>query len=356
MARPLVTAIIDTYNHERFIEQAIVSVLEQAASPSEMEVLVVDDGSTDGTPEIVEKFAPRVRHLRKPNGGQASAFNAAIPEARGEVVAFLDGDDWWARDKLPVVLECLEKNPDVGSVGHGYYEVHDGEVSSGTVIPERPQRLQLRDRAGAELFRQLRAFLGTSKVTIRKRVLERVLPIPEALVIEADEYMFTLAAAVAGALVLDKPLFYYRFHSGNLFQFEVGDADKLRRKQRVLACLVRELPPPLRAAGVPEDAIRPIIEPVWIEAERLRLSLDGGSPWETFQAERAGSRLAYKDASSGYHVFKTLVFGLTLILPPRRFYQLREWYTARGLRRVRQFMGEPVPAAPILEQKRAAPQ
>lgn len=352
MARPLVTALIDTCNHERFIEQAIVSVLEQNVSPSEMDVLVVDDGSTDGTPEIVKKFAPRVRHLYKRNGGQASAFNTAIPEARGEVVAFLDGDDWWASDKLPVVLESLEQNPDIGSVGHGYYEVHDGEVSSGVVIPECPQRLQLRDPAGAELFRQLRAFLGTSKVTIRRNVLERILPIPEALVIEADEYMFTMAAAVAGALVLDKPLFYYRFHSGNLFQFEVGDAEKLRRKQRVLATLVRELPPPLRAARVPEDAIQPIIEPIWVQAERLRLSLDGGSPWDTFTVERADSRIAYKDASVGYHLFKTLVFGLTLILPPRRFYQLRQWYTARGLRRVRQFIGEPILAAPILEHKR----
>jgi len=351
MARPLVTALIDTYNHERFIEQAIVSVLEQDVPPSEMEVLVVDDGSTDGTPEIVKKFASRVRHLRKSNGGQASAFNAAIPEARGEVVAFLDGDDWWAKEKLPIVLECLEKNLEVGSVGHGFYEVHDGKISSGIVIPQWTQRLQLHDRAGAELFRQLRPFLGTSKVTIRKRVLERVLPIPEALVIEADEYMFTLAAAVAGALVLDKPLFYYRFHSGNLFQFEVGDAEKLRRKQRVLACLVRELPPPLRAAGVSEDVIRPLIEPVRVQAERLRLSLDGGSPWDTFQVERADSRIAYKNASVGYHLFKTLVYGLTLVLPPRRFYQLRNWYTATGLRRVRRLLGEPIPAAPILEQR-----
>jgi glycosyltransferase involved in cell wall biosynthesis len=351
MTRPLVTALIDTYNHERFIEQAIVSVLEQNVPQSEMEVLVVDDGSTDGTPEIVKKFAPCVRHLYKSNGGQASAFNAAIPEARGEVVAFLDGDDWWAKEKLPIVLECLEKNPEIGSVGHGFYEVHDGEISSGTVIPQRTQRLQLHDRAGAELFRQLRPFLGTSKVTIRKRVLERVLPIPEALVIEADEYMFTLAAAVAGALVLNKPLFYYRFHSGNLFQFEVGDSEKLRRKQRVLACLVRELPPVLRAAGVSEDVVRPLIEPVWIQAERLRLSLDGGSPWDTFQVERADSRIAYKNASVGYHLFKTLVYGLTLILPPRRFYELRKWYTATGLRRVRRLLGEPIPAAPILEQR-----
>src|SRR6202161_621004 len=107
MARPAASVLIDTYNHERFIEEAIVSVLEQDFPSSETEILVVDDGSTDRTPEIVQKFAPRVRLIQKTNGGQASAFNAGIPEARGEIIAFLDGDDWWARNKLTVVMQAM---------------------------------------------------------------------------------------------------------------------------------------------------------------------------------------------------------------------------------------------------------
>src|ERR1700684_2914095 len=100
MAQSLITALIDTHNHERFIARAIESVLDQKVPQDGLESLVVDDGSTDRTPEIVEKFAPRVRLLRKANGGQGSAFNAGIPEAQGQIVAFLDGDDWWARNKL----------------------------------------------------------------------------------------------------------------------------------------------------------------------------------------------------------------------------------------------------------------
>src|SRR5271154_6553192 len=123
MTTSLITVLIDTYNHERFIEEAIVSVLEQDFPAADMEILVVDDGSTDRTPAIVHKFASRVRYLRKENGGQASAFNFGIPLAQGEIVAFLDGDDWWAKPKVSRVMEILSSRPDIGVVGHGIYQV-----------------------------------------------------------------------------------------------------------------------------------------------------------------------------------------------------------------------------------------
>src|SRR6202158_2561064 len=119
MSKPYVSVLIDTYNHERFIEQAITSVLDQDMSMADVEIFVVDDVSTDRTPEIVRKFEPRVRLIRKPNGGQASAFNAGIPECRGEIIAFLDGDDWWEKSKLRVVLQEFEANPEIGAVGNG---------------------------------------------------------------------------------------------------------------------------------------------------------------------------------------------------------------------------------------------
>src|SRR6516162_10733994 len=122
MLKPAVTVLIDTFNHERFIDEAIVSVLEQDFPRAEMEILVVDDGSTDRTPEIVRKFAPHVRLIQKANGGQASAFNAGIPEATSDIVAFLDGDDWWAKEKLKLVTEYLGARPHIGVVGHGIYE------------------------------------------------------------------------------------------------------------------------------------------------------------------------------------------------------------------------------------------
>src|SRR5260370_2389638 len=133
--KPLVTVLVDTFNHEKYIDQAVESVGEEGLSRGELEIVVVDDGSTDGTASIVEKFAPRVKHVRKKNGGQASAFNAGFAESRGEIVAILDGDDWWARGKLAAVAEALEKNPEVAAVGDGYYEVDEGAKKARACVP-----------------------------------------------------------------------------------------------------------------------------------------------------------------------------------------------------------------------------
>src|SRR5579862_2861651 len=113
MPRAFLSVLIDTYNHERYIEEALSSVLAQDFPAADREILVVDDGSTDRTPEIVAKFAPEVRLLRKPNGGQASAFNFAIPQCRGEIISTLDGDDWWVQGKLTAVENAFEALPSV---------------------------------------------------------------------------------------------------------------------------------------------------------------------------------------------------------------------------------------------------
>jgi len=351
LASLFASVLIDTYNHEKFIEQAIVSVLGQDFPAAEREILVVDDGSTDRTPGIVKKFEPQVRLLRKNNGGQASAFNVGIPECRGEIIAFLDGDDWWAPEKLRSAVEQLEGNPAIGAVGHGYFEVYPDGRPLGTVIPERNFLLHLEDLETARLFVHLRCFLGTTKITIRKKILEQILPFPEELVIEADEYMFTLALALAPALVLDKPLFYYRFHEGNLFQYSRGDEAKGRRKHRVLDALLRRLPPRLRGLGVCDEVVATVMEPLWIDVERLRLALEGGTPWQTFRVERMANRHSYKERPAGYRAFHVLALCATLLLPPRRYYELRQWYSSKKLHKIRSLLGNPKPAAPILEQR-----
>jgi len=351
MSRPLVSVLIDTYNHERFIEQAITSVLEQDISTADLEVVVVDDGSTDRTPEIVRTFEPRVRLLRKSNGGQASAFNLALPQLRGDVIAMLDGDDWWVPEKLRRAVETLERNPDVGIVGHGQFEAYRDGRPNGLVLPGREYRVDLSSVQNAELFRNLSGFLGTSKMTIRKSVLERILPVPEELVIEADEYIFTLAPAIAPAIILNEPLFYYGFHPGNLFQFARFEPHKVRRKMRVLEVLLRELPSRMHEFGVTKQAIEANFRGARVEAERMRLSLDGGHPFRTFAVEREAYRTSYTTAPWRYRLFQAFVLAQALLLPPKTFYRLRRWYSEKRLSRFRTWAGTPVPAVAMVERR-----
>ena len=351
MSKPYVSVLIDTYNHERFIERAITSVLEQDMPMDDVEILVVDDGSTDRTPDIVRRFGSRVRLICKPNGGQASAFNFGFARARGEIIATLDGDDWWAREKLRRVVETLEADPAVGFVGHGFYEGYSDGRPNGLILPGRSYRLDLASLQNAELFRHLAAFCGTSRMTIRKSVLDQILPVPEELTIEADEYIFTLAPAIGPAMILNEPLCYYGIHSGNLFQFGKFEPVKARHKMNVLDVLMCELPPKLQKFGATEEIIATLFQGTRVEVGRIRLSLDGGSPLEAFSVERAAFKASYNKANWRYQLFRMFVLLQTLLLPPRVFYRLRRWYTGKGLSRFRRWTGEPKPAVQVVERR-----
>ncbi|HMD83432.1 MAG TPA: glycosyltransferase [Terriglobia bacterium] len=322
MSKPLVSVLIDTYNHERFIEQAIVSVLEQDVPAAEMEVVVVDDGSTDDTPSIVRQFCPRVRYLRKENGGQGSAFNAGIPETHGEIVAFLDGDDWWAAGKLRKVLETFGSDPTVGMVGHGNLRVWPDGRQQTEVLLEGP-RFRADSVEGARLFRLRKSFLGT-RVSIRADLLKQVLPVPEEIRIEADEFIFTMAAISGDVVILPEPLLNYRIHGGNFFSISSGYNEKsLRLKQQCLHYLAQRLSERLRCRGVDPQVVQILTEVIQVDADQLRLSLDGGYPWETVQAELKVYATLHSEASKLQRAFKYFTLLPALALPPKLYYRLR---------------------------------
>jgi Glycosyl transferase family 2 len=348
MIQPRATVLIDTYNHERFIEEALVSVLEQDFPADDTEILVVDDGSTDRTPEIVRKFKRRVRLLRKTNGGQASAFNFGIPEARGEIIAFLDGDDWWAPQKLSRVMEYLSSHPEVGVLGHGIYQVDSVLGHTETTVPQNSREISFASLDDTAFFRRMMCFFGTSRVVIRKRVAERALPIPDSIVIEADEFLSIMSIAYSRAVLLPDALTFYRLHEHNLYQMRSLDPRKLRRLHQSISALSSELPPRLAAASVSPEGIRILVETLEGAAKKLKLLTDGGSPWRTLQIERAERRYFSSGGPIGYRLFAFLSLGLTLIMPPQRFYQLRAWYGKSRLRKWRGLLGEPIPIAKIV--------
>ena len=329
MARPFISVLIDTYNHERFIEQAILSVLEQEVSQAEREILVVDDGSTDRTPEIVGKFEPGVRLLRKANGGQASAFNAAIPECKGEIIAFLDGDDWWAPGKLRAVADTLTGESAVGLVGHGITEVYPDGREHTELLREIP-RFQVTTVAGAKAFRLRKSFLGTSRMTYRVDVLRKIGKVPEALTFEADEYLFTLAGVFADVVILRESLTFYRLHEENAFQLAGGNAVSMRRKQQVLETLASSLRAKLRELKVPDEVARIVVDWIDLEANLLRLSVDGGFPWETIRAELRDYQVRHENSSLPHWVFKCFTLLPAVVLPPRLYYSLRQQLASNG--------------------------
>ena len=322
------SVLIDTYNHQGLIEKALRSVLEQDFPREQFEIIVVDDGSTDHTPEIVRRFEPRVRLIRKQNGGQASAFNTGIPECRGEVIAFLDGDDWWAQGKLERVAQAFAADRSLGMLGHAFIESFDDGVER-MIKPDATGRFRLDSASNANYFRLSRCYFGTSRLALRADLARKILPVPQSLIFEADEYLFTMAPALEPSLVLSEPLTHYRVHSGNLFLAAGATAEGERRKARVLASLADSLRSNLPPTGAAPEAIAAVVEMVQTEADQLRLKLDGGWPWETFRTENAIYRIQHADASWKSKVFRTLSMAPALLLPPKWFYAGRSWLGAQ---------------------------
>jgi glycosyltransferase involved in cell wall biosynthesis len=332
LGKTFASVLIDTYNHERFIEQAIVSALDQDFPASERELIVVDDGSTDRTPDIVKKFAPRVRLMRKENGGQASAFNAGIPECEGEIIAFLDGDDWWAPGKLRAVTEALDRDKSIGLVGHGITEVYPDGRQHEELLRETP-RFRIDSEEGACAFRLRKSFLGTSRMTFRKDLLHQIGSVPKELRIEADEYLFTIGGFLSDVLILRESFTFYRLHDKNAFQISDGNREATRRKQRILEALAESLRAKLAERRAPERVARMVVEWIETEAELVRLSLDAGFPWETVRAELRNYQVMHPGAPVAHWLFKCLALLPACVLPSRNYYALRANFSQNGIYR-----------------------
>jgi glycosyltransferase involved in cell wall biosynthesis len=228
MTAPLVTVLIDTYNYGRYIEEAVGSVLAQDFPAEQREILVVDDGSTDDTEERLRRFGDSITYLHKPNGGQASAFNFGLERTRGEIVAFLDADDYWLPGKLRRVADEFAKHPDAGMVYHKVREFHSqrGVFKDGGLpllsgfLPSNPK-----DLLSYVLY-------PTSFLAFRRSALQPLLPIPEKLTTQADAHLSGLIVFLAPVVGVPECLAVYRVHGQNLFADPSG-ASSARQELRV---------------------------------------------------------------------------------------------------------------------------
>lgn len=277
MGLPHVTVLIDTYNYGRYIEEAIESVLAQDFPAEEMEILVVDDGSTDDTRARVGKYAGRVKYIYKENGGQASAFNRGLAEARGELIFLLDADDYWRPGKLRKIADLFAQHPEARMIYHRYEELD--EASGKTSMLAAPVISGFLPERKIDLISYW--IYPTSTLAFRRAAIASLLPVPEGLKIQADAYLAALVVFLGPVIGVAEPLAVYRVHGKNLFHGSgsTGERERLLRRIATRKVFIAEVSGWLVRSGrdVAREPIRSYLAQWELaqEAEEFRLAPPG---------------------------------------------------------------------------------
>jgi glycosyltransferase involved in cell wall biosynthesis len=212
-----VSAVMPVYNGADFVADAIESIYSQTVPPAE--VIVVDDGSTDGTPAILRRFEgrPGFRSIRKPQGGEASARNAGVELATEEYVAFLDHDDLWRPLKLE--RQLAEFDPGWGMS----FTAHEHAATTGSEV-WRHEAWDPDPEAVTDLLVESCAVRPVSTVVVRRDALKRVGAFEQVSPF-GDDWLMWLRFAAAGNPIgyLPEPLTEYRWHGNNMSSNEQGE-------------------------------------------------------------------------------------------------------------------------------------
>jgi Glycosyl transferase family 2 len=211
-ARPLVSVIVTAFNLARFLGQALDSALEQSLPSEQIEIVVVDDGSTDETPAVLASYEERVRVIRQENRGVDMAVDRGLQQVTGEFIALLDADDVWPVDKLARQVEFLQANPSVGLV-HGDMIIidADGDILKESFFEDHGID-PVRGRILGHLLRG--NFISGGALMFRGELLPAVLPIPP----EVAYHDWTISACIAAVAEIEHlpgTFNLYRFHGKN---------------------------------------------------------------------------------------------------------------------------------------------
>jgi glycosyltransferase involved in cell wall biosynthesis len=326
---PRVSVIILNYNYGRYLAQAVESVLSQTLPSGEMEVIIVDDGSTDDSAERARPFLDRVRWIAKPNGGQVSAFNAGFRVASGELIALLESDDYWKPGKLARTIERLDQEPAALLAQHWLEQVDaGGRPLPGYSYPPKPLCCDLNDVLTGHI-----PFAGTSCVVFRAEGLRPYIPFPEDFLFGADICLRVAAALHAPISNVPEVLGCRRLHGRNLFgETLYDDPEKLERTlgfHTAFAGYLRDL---LLRHGrdMPAAEILDLFERERLQMEFF-LHRYRGEIRAAFQAWR---RIVKSLGPKPYTVFKAVSLLLAMI-SPRLFLRLQRFYASSALKNLR---------------------
>lgn len=275
---PAVTAVMPAYNAERYIGEAIESFLWQDYPAERLDLVVVDDGSTDNTAAIVESYASkapgRIRLIRQENLRTVAAASAGMRAAEGELIALLDSDDVWPRDKLRRQVEALQARPEAMFV-YGDMTVIDAE---GTVVQDswlegdNPPY----GHGVGPLLRGNPAMGST--IVFRASLIDRAQPIPAGIEF-VDWWLITHAAEIGEILYMPEPRTLYRFHGANQSLGAEGGARRWKLGQTLR----------------------------FLRIQLRRMSLDLATPPELAEGWNAFEHYAREAIAAGGTAFDTLI-------------------------------------------------
>jgi glycosyltransferase involved in cell wall biosynthesis len=238
--KPTVSVIIPTYNRAGLLLEALASVLLQTVQ--DFEVLIVDDGSTDGTPERIAPLLTdaRIRYLQQRNQGPAMARNHGIETAIGDTIAFLDSDDRWLPDKLEQQLQVLNERPEIGLV---YTQVTWIDRHGAELDPQPAQAARRWPTYYEDLMFENVITGSDSAVLVRADALRRVAWYDPDLPTLEDQDLWLRLSMITEFACVDEPLVLLRTHGANIQH----DPDNMARgRLHFLNKLKREAPQPYR--------------------------------------------------------------------------------------------------------------
>lgn len=251
---PSVTVLIPTYNGARFLREAIDSALGQTWE--DLEVLVVDDGSTDETPSLLASYGTRIRSIRKPNGGTSSALNVGLRAARGEWIAWLDSDNMWEPTKIERQMEAARTHPAASLIYTDYLRVDEAGRAMGRAGGPFPP-----GRATRILRILRRMYINSNSTLIRKSVFDQVGLFDETEPTAHDLDMFLRILERYEIAHVPEPLLKYRVHPGQLTK-------KPFTPDRAVARALRRLGGVPGAAGVAQHlALKVFYFPMYVQKE-----------------------------------------------------------------------------------------
>lgn len=230
---PRISIVTPSYNHAGFLEQTLRSVLDQGYPALEYQVM--DGGSTDGSVEVLERFCARypdvLRYVSARDGGQATALNAGFSRTTGDVIGWINSDDFYADGVLHEVGRIFAERPDVQWL-YGRCPIVDRAGNEQRAFVTRYKELYMRRYRYGRLL--IENFINQPAVFFRRSLLERAGPLDETMHNAFDYHLWLRMGALSAPLYVDRVLAYFRVHSdaktsANFHRSFREEADAARR-------------------------------------------------------------------------------------------------------------------------------